>query len=344
AGRAPGWPTLLGAGLAIGAALAVKPVAAPEGCLAFALLTFPALARRRLGLPRFLAMALAYAVLCALPTASLGFAYWLRGGLDLFLEGTLFAPLRYSAERLPLGEAARDSGIAALFIAWPILLAGVAVAGFLVRPSPPGRLARAGLAWLAVGALGIAGPGYFFQHYFLIWLPPLAMLAALGLWRLAGLARPGLVVACFAGLVGAVVLNSWLGAFVPRIDRGTALWLPDPVRQVAAAVRREIRPGEPIFVANYHPATYFLAQAGLPGPVIFPAQLTGGFADVAGRDTNAEVARILAARPRVIVVDRGWWGAMRPGAAAQVAAALREYRLAATVTEERGPVEVWRRG
>jgi hypothetical protein len=51
---------------------------------------------------------------------------------------------------------------------------------------------------------------------------------------------------------------------------------------------------------------------------------------------------VLAARPAAIVVDRGWWHAMRPPVAAMVTAALREdYALATTVEEERGPVEIW---
>ena len=73
------------------------------------------------------------------------------------------------------------------------------------------------------------------------------------------------------------------------------------------------------------------------------AHLTGGFGQVADIDTDAEVARVLAARPRFVVVDRGWWDGVRPGAAALITRALEEsYDLAATVAEERGPVEIWR--
>jgi hypothetical protein len=58
---------------------------------------------------------------------------------------------------------------------------------------------------------------------------------------------------------------------------------------------------------------------------------------------EVELARVLAARPRVIVVDRGWMQTMRRPAAAQVLAAVaEEYDLAATVAEQRGPVEIYR--
>jgi hypothetical protein len=88
---------------------------------------------------------------------------------------------------------------------------------------------------------------------------------------------------------------------------------------------------------------YDLTDAALPTRFIFPAHLTGGFTRVADIDTDAEVRRILAARPRIVVVDRGWWPQLRPSAAAILTETLaRDYELEATVAEERGPVELWR--
>ena len=75
----------------------------------------------------------------------------------------------------------------------------------------------------------------------------------------------------------------------------------------------------------------------------FPAHLTGEFENLSDTSTEAELDRVLAARPRVIVVDRGWMHTMRPAAAAQVMAAVEQgYDLAATVAEFRGPVEIYR--
>jgi 4-amino-4-deoxy-L-arabinose transferase-like glycosyltransferase len=82
---------------------------------------------------------------------------------------------------------------------WPVLLAGIgaatgAAAGPIggdnreattAGPGPEALLARVGLLWFVVGTLAIAGPGYFYPHYFLIWLPALSVLGALGAasWR-----------------------------------------------------------------------------------------------------------------------------------------------------------------
>jgi len=342
--EAPRWRDLVLMGLAIGAGFAVKPVVTPEGCLAFALLAFPALWLRLLPLPRFLAMAAAYAGLCLLPTALFSLAYALRGEFMAFLDGSFLAPFRYSHGRLPLPEAARLSLVAALVLTWPVVLAGLAAWRWARRRGADGRLARIGLLWFAAASLAIIGPGFFFQHYFLIWLPPLCLLAALGAWRLSRLARAGRARLAFAFVIGAVIADSWLGAFVPRLDRGIGYALPDPVREVAAAVAAEIAPGDRILVANYHPVVYFLAGAEVPTRFVFPAHLTGAFGRVSDIDMDAEVRRVLESRPRVIVVDRGWWWTMRPAVAEAVSATLaQDYELAAKVPEERGPVEIWRR-
>ncbi len=343
-GTPPRTRQLVVMGLAMGCAFAVKPVVTPEGCLAFALLTFPALAAGLLPVRRFLAWALAYAGLVLAPTALFGLGYALRGDFMAFLDGSFLAPFRYSMGRLPLPEALRFTGVAALILVWPALLAGLALVRWLPRRGTGGRLTRISLLWFACATIAVVGPGFFFQHYFLMWLPPLSVLAGLGAWCFARLARPGWRRFAYALTILAVVGHSWLGAFVPRLDRGIGIALPDPVREVAAAIRQELAPGESIFVANYHPVVYFLAGAEVPTRYVFPAHLTGAFHRLTGIDTDQEVGRVLGTAPRFIVIDRGWWWSMRPEAAAQIAAALDEnYELAETVAEERGPVEVWRR-
>jgi len=335
---------LVAMGLAMGCAFAIKPVVTPEGCLGFALLTFPALALGLLPLRRFLLWALAYALLVLAPTALFGLAYALRGDFMAFLDGSFLAPFRYSLGRLALPDALRFTTVAALILVWPVALAAIGLSRWLARRGTGGRLARIGAIWLASATVAVVGPGFFFQHYFLIWLPPLSLLAALGAWRFAWLARPRRHLRAFGLVVLLVMLQSWLGAFVPRLDRGIGIALPDPVREVAAAIRPGLGAGETIYVANYHPVIYFLAGAALPTRYVFPAQLAGPFSRVPGIDADAEIRRILETRPQFVVVDRGWWWSMRESAAEIIEQALEAgYVLAASVTEERGPVEIWRR-
>jgi hypothetical protein len=351
---APRWRELLAMGALVGAAVAIKQVVALEGCLAFALLTFPALRRGALPVRRFLGMAAAYAVLCALPTALFALAYWWRGGLEVFLDSLFVAPFRYSMGRLGPWEALQPISTALATLLWPVLLAGIGVASWCRRPAaaaaraegggaaPEALLARVGLLWFVVGTLAIAGPGYFYPHYFLIWLPSLSVLGALGAATLARMARPRLMPVAFAGILGVTAADAWRSDAAPRLDRGIGIWQPDPVQEVAEAVELRSRPGEPVFIVNYHPVVYFLAKAGLPTRFVFPAHLSGDFDEVSDIDTDAELSRVLASRPRLVVVDRGWWQQLRPRAATTVTAALQaDYVLADTVAEERGPVEIW---
>ncbi|TCZ57824.1 ArnT family glycosyltransferase [Roseicella aquatilis] len=343
AGQGPRWRELALMGALMGCAFSIKPVVTPEGCLAFALLTFPALWHRLLRPGRFLAMAAAYAGLVLLPSTVFALAYAARGDLAEFLDGSFLAPLRYAESRLGAREALQRVQVAVLVLLWPMLLAGVALARWGWRPGRGGRLARLALLWFAAGSVAIAGPGFFYPHYFLIWMPPLSILAAMGAWRLARLARPRAAMAVFVLLVGAVALGAWRQEVTVRVGRGTGLWTPDPVAAVARAVRARLQPGEAIFVANYHPVLYALTDARLPTRFIFPAHLTGGFTQVADIDTDAELRRVLASRPRLVVVDRGWWWHLRPSAMAILTEVLhRDYEVEAVVAEERGPVELWR--
>ena len=340
--EAPGWPPLVAMGLAIGAALAIKPVMVVEGCLCFALMVFPALWLRLLPWRRALAMAAAYAALCALPTAVFGLLYWWQGAFQDFLDGTFLGPLRYSEGRLGAAESFHRILVEILTLLWPFALAGIALLRWLPRRGIAGTLLRVGVLWFLAASVGVASPGYFFPHYFLLWLPSLALMATFGCWRLARWLPRRRRAAGFALLVGVVILGSWRADATARIDRGIGLFEADPVVEISRMIRAGLKPGETIFVANYHPVIYALTDAALPTRFVFPAQLTGEFTDIAGINTDAEVARIMASRPRFVVIDRGWWPRLRESAAAIISEALEsDYTQVGEVPEERGPIELW---
>jgi 4-amino-4-deoxy-L-arabinose transferase-like glycosyltransferase len=343
---APGLGEVAAVGLLVGCALLVKQVVVPEGCLIFAVLVGPALARRLLRWQGLAGMALLYAALCAGPFLAMGFVYWTQGWLDQYLDGSLLAPFRYSLERIPGPEAARRTASAMLLLGFGFAAALVALAAWRLREATrpvPLLTALAGI-WLAVASAAIAGPGFYFAHYFLLWLPPLSLLAAIGAWRLAlALGHPVRARLVFALLVGLVGGGAWLTEMQQRIERGPGLVHADPVRQVSAAVAAVAEPDGDAFIANYHPSVYVISGARIATRFPFPAHLTGVFEDLSDTNTLAELDRVLAARPRVIVVDRGWMHTMRPEAASRVMAAVEAgYELASTVAEYRGPVEIYR--
>lgn len=339
----PRWWRLVAIGALVGPALLVKQVTFPEGCLAFAVLVGPALLRGRLRAGRLALFALAYAALCAAPTGLLGLVYALRGEFGVWWESMIEAPFLYAAARVSGEQALWRVVTAALALRWLLLLS--LGAGFALRSSAPELrlLALFGVAWLGVAALAVAGPGMFFPHYFLIALPPLALLAALGTLMLTRLAVPRRAGALMLAAVAAVSADVLATDLQPRLARGFALGSPDTPRRIAALMNEELRPGETIFVPNYQPVVYFLTEAALPTRFPFPVHLTGSFANLAGVDTDAEVKRILDNRPRFVVLDRSEWFGMRASAMAMLTEALEEhYELAASFVEERGTVELWR--
>jgi 4-amino-4-deoxy-L-arabinose transferase-like glycosyltransferase len=344
--RAPGWGSVVAMGTLIGIALLVKQVVVPEGCFAFALLVLPALVRGALPWKRLLGMAAVYAMLCVMPFVLAGVAYWTQGWLDHYLDGSLMAPFRYALERIPGPEAMRRIGAAALLLGFSFAAALLAVSAWRPRdlPEPLTLLTGIAVLWFAVAFAAISGPGFYFAHYFLLWLPPLSILAAIGAWWAAlQLARRGAMRTSFMVGIGLLAAQPWLTEAQSRLERGPGLMHPDPVREVAAQVAAAAGPGGDAFIANYHPSVYVISGARLSTRFPFPAHLTGVFEDLSDTSTEAELVRVLAARPRAIVVDRGWMHTMRPAAAALVMGAIADgYDLFATVNEYRGPVEIYR--
>ena len=144
-------------------------------------------------------------------------------------------------------------------------------------------MVAAALLWFVAATLGIVLPGKFYAHYFMLWLPPLCIGAALGLRegvvRLAP-RRPG---AALLAVVAIIASMPVLADLAQLGRRGVGVRLPDPPRAAAAAIARMVPPGETAFIVNYEPVIYFLA--GLPLPTRMPLwqQLTGYFGGASAR-------------------------------------------------------------
>jgi len=335
-----GFAPLAAMGLSIGAALVIKQVVVFEGCFAFAVAVLPALRFGRLTVLGLAARATLYAVCCALPTGLLFAAYGAIGATDLLWDALVLAPFRYHGQAI--GVEAR---------LWAILGAGVTVlpalalafGGTLLRHRDDGALLLFGWSWLAVALGAIAAPGMYFQHYFLIALPPLSLIAGLGAVRVALAFRPPAPAGLVALLVGAIAISAWRDEAIDRLASGRGVWRADPVREVAHALAGVLPPRATVLMANYHVTVLFLAGMTPASRFVFPAHLTGHYGTVMPVDADEELARVLAARPAAIVIDRGWLHVLRPPALAAIEAALAEaYVLAAKIAEDRGPVEVWR--
>jgi hypothetical protein len=303
-------------------------------------------------------MAAVFALLCATPTLAFAFAYFLKGELAAFLEGAFLAPIRYVRDPVALPAVALQILKACVGLSWLIVLALIAVVRVGAPRSFPKEQATINFAllWFLAGCLAVASPLQFWVHYFLILVPPLSVLAAMGAWRLARLARPGIAVGIFACLLFATASDIWLDRVARLIKVGRLSECctlantekPDVPQLVADRIAAELTPGEPVFVFNYQPIVYFLSQAALPTRIPFPIDLVG-IQNFTGANLDAELARVLASKPHFIVVDRDSMFPVRPSAQVLVESELTaHYGLVATFDDFDsrplpGLIELWHR-
>lgn len=174
---------------------------------------------------------------------------------------------------------------ALLILAAPLL---VAVRGLSVRRDAAGRFAA---LWLAAALIGWLCVPPYFNHYALPLLVPMAVAAGLALDR-----RTMRIAAAFSG-IGLLLLSGY-----PHWhDTADARRRLDAL---SAAIAAHTGQGCP-FVFQAPPALYNVGRFCLPTRYPFPSHLIqASESDAIGIDPAAEVARILAARPPVIVTGR----------------------------------------
>lgn len=337
--RAPRPATVLAAGLFFGVALWVKQVVGLEASALWLTMVGVALARRRMGIGAVLVLALLFALGSALPTALTAAIYAAKGEFATWWNSNVTVLLTYSAVEDGAPGFRRGVVVALGCLLWLLAAAMLAAAH-----APARRRAALLLPWLAAAIVQAAAPGKYFDHYFLMLLPPLCVLAALGLeavairWGRQGVRR-GMVI----GLAAAIAVLPVSSLLLPRLANGLGWRLPDAATQVAAIARAEVGPGEALYIANWHPVVYALAGIEAPTRFAFPSHLAGLHAGLTGFDQDAELERVLALAPRIIVIAPSHWWRTRPEARARIEATLVGYDRIATIRDGDGPVEVWRR-
>lgn len=336
-------------GLCFGVALWIKQVAAPEAMLAFACLVGLALLRGRLRFTAVPGLAIVFGLACAGPTLLTAVTYYVRGDLAEFYVATVQAPLGYGAGGRAFALVPGEVFTAATRFAPMLVLSAVAVAitcrEWRNAAASDRFLPVATLFWFLAAALGTLMPPTPYGHHFLILLPPLSILTALGVFRVFqlpwlrnnGSRRLGaaLLALLFVGSVPAMAAVFHIRTTPPT----------DLMRQVAHSVKEGLGPTEAIFVVNTNPVIYFLAGARVPGRYVFPDHLVErNAATIPGLDADAEVARILGQAPQYIVLDWGNWPTMRVPVQHMVGAALEaHYVRIATKTDGRATMEIYQR-
>lgn len=242
-------------------------------------------ARRDLPPFRLLRTALGFALVGALPMLAIAGGYALVGHWGEFWHAMVTSNL---AKGRPSGEAHRLLGIA--LAAAPLLLA--ALAGLL--GSGEGRARRFLAGWIGAALLGFLAVPNFYHHYFLPTLVPLAAASGL-LFDRSRLRLPLLVaLALYSFLWHAPWRRDWALASLRSMD------------EIAALVRAHDRAqnGRGGLLVFDGPAyLYALTGEGFLSPLVFPHHLNHAIeTDVSHLRTAAEVGRILAKRPAVVVM------------------------------------------
>ncbi|MCU6454572.1 hypothetical protein LPN01_10835 [Sphingomonas sp. A2-49] len=259
------------------------------------------------------AAACLWALLGLAPTLAIAADYWVRGPVvfqAFWFSNFASVALRkgYPAAKI----AARLAGTGAQLLP---LVACVVAAGRRRRPDAVSVIA---FGWLAAALVAFAMIGAFFDHYALPLLVPLAMIAAPVLAR----TRVAAAVLAYGALlfVARVVL--------PPTDAASA-------RAVGAVMAANDRGACPYVFAG-DAILYHLAHACIPTRYAFPSTLAyESERGASGADEAAEVARVLAGRPPVIVTMDEPMAPWNATTRALVAAALADrYRRVLAVPRE----------
>ena len=185
---------------------------------------------------------------------------------------------------------------------------------YLLVVKPVDRRERRHMAymtlWFGLALLDTVFTKRLWEHYFLVLLPPLCLLTAL---LVTGLLRPdtgmdrrrrvlALILARRAARAGGAAGRSGeRRAGLSPLLRGLPM-PPDAPAEVAAYPREHVPGSEPIYIADYEPIVYFLADRKAPTRYAFPPRLIDQqFAKVDRIDPLAELAAIMTRQPLYLV-------------------------------------------
>ena len=272
AGRERDWPanrlflTLAGAGALTGIAMLVKQSAFDAGLAAVVFLLWRE--RRRGLLPAAVLVGGALLPISVAAVSAARLSEWLYAVVGYRFHGDSIAtgsvPGRAHQLWLSLPPAGKALGVLAL----------LAAAGW--RSSP--LLAR---IWLGAAVLGVLGGGNFHPHYYLQLVPPLSLLAAVGV-RTLWLSAPRPMIAAAGAAAAATLVVAMPVAWATPAQQAETIWPADPHlihdAVLARYVRAHTRPQQRVlavwadadlyYLANRRPAVRYLWSrnvASIPG-------------------------------------------------------------------------------
>lgn len=327
-------------GLLFGLAIWCKYISAFAAIAWFGLLVGWWFLSLRASLAQTLRLAALYAVLCWLPSILGAAYYWAIGHWDAFWYANIGFMSRYVGISRPQDELA----IEVFRYFWVTRVLYIISIAALLRWRAHPLAVLVALVWLAAEAVAVIVPWKFWDHYFLLTLPPLCLLFATALQGLVEriLPRPlfqrlARLPAALPGLAAVAVAGVMLATGQLAIIR------PDGAREMANLINKDPDPGKTLWVINAHPIIYVLTNTRLPTPYAFPPHLITPYNILMPEDPMTELRRVLAARPRYMVMDPKQDRWTVPEMKSLIHATLaRDYELIGTVRAIHDPFELYR--
>lgn len=217
----------------------------------------------------------------AAPTLAIAAYYWLSGHWSEFWQAMVLSNLSKSYDA---NSAVFGGTIMAKLVSPLAIMAIVAL-----RQAPPSDMKRFILIWLGAAALGVLSVPNLHLHYALPMLVPLALAST------PVLARP------IAGSVGLVAVMTISFAIHSPLDFARTERTISAMERLAQTIRAHDG-GRPILIFDGPPMLYHMSGHRSPTALAFPPHLSHGAENnVSHLDTEAELRRVLAQRPGVIV-------------------------------------------
>ena len=290
----------------------------------------------------------------AAPIAAVLLWLWLADAWEGFLYANLWILIRHGRfESLPLNARLLELWQSQIEVAqhYPAMAAGI-VLGLIATLFTRTSLALAATVWWLVAVAGVALQGRYFEHHYLLFLPPAALLGGLGLgwlvrlrpaepWpaRLARAALAGVALWWGVGIVARAELGERREVFRQRwaqVVAGPSAWPTGPAGRFESAVGDYINThtaaDQRIHVQGFNPTLlniYWYAQRPPAAPLFYEVPFV--------LDRALQFEQIVAGDPAYVIFDRSVY--LDPAILAWLE---RDYQLEASFGETY-VVDLWRR-
>jgi 4-amino-4-deoxy-L-arabinose transferase-like glycosyltransferase len=211
-----------------------------------------------------------------------------------------------------------------------------------LRRAPDASAIRAIYLWMAASAAGVLAMRSMYHRYFVPLIPSLLLgsLRVLELWeaRLDGRRR----LAVFSAALLAFAAYPFFWSAISGVSEEA--FSHPPLAVVHAMYKAGLRPQDALYVVDEDMTIYLFAHANFATRYLDPQHLVCNFT-LPGTTANAEIRRIMANRPRFVVVShsRRRMVCERPDRVAIVDSFLaRDYRLLTTVSQHGESVDIYR--